>query len=112
MTHNFEPIIVLKTYDFYLGFYLEIKKWPKPDRYHLGERCENIIFTIFENLLIASRARYKQNSLFNANIKLQILKNLLRIAKDIKILSDKKYLFFQNQLFEIGNMLGGWLKSI
>jgi len=99
-------------FDFYKLFYLEIKKWPKPERYNLGKKCENIILEIFENLLIAWRQTEKQKLLFNANIKLQILKNLIRLGKDIQVINIKKYLFLEKELFEIGKMLGGWLKSI
>ena len=111
MIHNFEPQIIIKVYDFYKKFYLEIRKWPKPERYNLGEKCEKLIFDILENLLIASRISNKRKYLFDANIKLQILKNLLRLGKDIKVICTRKYVFLETDLFEIGRCLGGWLKS-
>lgn len=106
-----EPQIILKFYDLYKTFYLEIKKWPKPERYNLGRKCEETILEIFENLLIASRFKEKHSTLFRANIKLQILKKLIRLGKDIQIINGKKYIFLEKELFEIGKMLGGWLKK-
>lgn len=107
-----EPQIILKFYDLYKTFYLEIKKWPKPERYNLGRKCEEIILEILENLLTASRLQTKHSNLFRANIKLQMLKKLIRLGKDIQVINNKKYIFLEKELFEIGRMLGGWLKSI
>ena len=107
-----EPQIILKFYDLYKTFYLEVKKWPKPERYNLGRKGEEIILEIFENLLTASRLKTKHSDLFQANIKLQLLKSLIRLGKDIQVINNKKYLFLEKELFEIGKMLGGWLKSV
>lgn len=46
------------------------------------------------------------------DVKLQILKTLVRICFDVKALDQKKYLALQTALQEIGKMLGGWMKSI
>lgn len=40
-----------------------------------------------------------------------LLKILLRLAKDNQALDNKKYLQLEQQLQEIGRMLGGWKKS-
>jgi len=107
-----EPQIILKVYDLYKMFYLEVKKWPKPERYNLGRKCEETILKILENLLTASRLQTKHANLFQANIKLQILKTLFRLGKDIQIITNKKYIFLEKELFAIGRMLGGWIKSL
>lgn len=112
MHNEFEPKIVLRAYDFYLVFYLEIKKWPKPERYNLGEKCEDFILGILSDLIFAARVREKNHILTQANVKVQVLKHLLRVAKEIKILPEKKYLFLAEKICEIGRMLGGWLKSV
>ena len=40
-----------------------------------------------------------------------LLKILIRLAKDIQALDNKKYLQLETSLQEIGKMLGGWIKS-
>lgn len=40
------------------------------------------------------------------------LKILIRILKDLKILDIKKYLLLEDELQEIGKMLGGWIKFV
>jgi len=45
------------------------------------------------------------------SIKLDLLKILLRLAKDSQSMNEKNYLDLQTILQEIGKMLGGWIKS-
>ena len=55
---------------------------------------------------------WKQPILQKANIKLSILKILIRLANDIGIINPKKTIQLQEQLQEIGRMIGGWIKYI
>lgn len=45
------------------------------------------------------------------SVKVDLLKVLLRLAKDTKALSSGSYLTLQDMLQEIGKMLGGWIKA-
>jgi len=57
---------------------------------------------------------YSQNkvsTLQQISIKLDLLKVLLKSAKDTQALKESRYLELQESLQEIGRMLGGWLKS-
>lgn len=47
----------------------------------------------------------------NASIKLDVIKVLIRLCNDLKILDTKKYLILQTSIQEIGKMLGGWIKA-
>lgn len=42
---------------------------------------------------------------------IDLLKVLLRLARDTQSLSDKHSIQLQSQLQEIGRLLGGWMKS-
>jgi len=54
----------------------------------------------------------KSAYLNNATKKLDLLKFFLQIAYQIKALDNKKYITLSESLYEIGNMLGGWQKSL
>ncbi|MBI5221882.1 MAG: four helix bundle protein [Candidatus Magasanikbacteria bacterium] len=41
-----------------------------------------------------------------------MLKIFIRLALEVKIIDDKKYLPLQERLAEIGRMLGGWMKTV
>jgi len=45
-----------------------------------------------------------------ASVKVDLLKLLLRLAKDTQSLKITAYLDLESDLQEIGKMLGGWLK--
>jgi hypothetical protein len=106
-----EAPVVIKIYSFYQNLYLEIRKWPKPERYNLGRLAENLTLQILEKTLSAWRSSSKKENIFQANIKLQMLKIVIRLAKDLEIITSKKYLFLEKELFNIGCQLGNWQKS-
>ena len=58
------------------------------------------------------RSLEKLPLLEQVDVKLKILKTILRLCFDVKALDQKKYLFLQTDLQEIGKMLGGWIKSL
>jgi len=47
-----------------------------------------------------------------AIVSADILKILLRLAKDNKAIDNKKYLQLESNLQEIGRMIGGWKRSL
>lgn len=106
--------IIQKTYDFYKELYLTIEKMPKKDKYSLGEKLSKATFELLEFLIAASYSQKDQKSAYlnRANIKLDLLKILIRLAEAIKALPTKKYLYLEELLQEIGKMLGGWIRSI
>ena len=75
---------------------------------------KNLVLEILELLIEAETAKrdWKAPILEIASCKLGLLKILLRLGNDIKILEDKKYLTAQEQILEIGRQLGGWIKAV
>ena len=47
----------------------------------------------------------------DANLKLEILRFQVRLAKDLECLQVKSYAFAAKQIDEIGKLVGGWLRS-
>jgi hypothetical protein len=96
-----------------LLLYSLTKSFPKKDRYTLGQRSENLTLEILELLFLAN-SKQKASRLLILNkvdVKLKILKMLIRICFDIKDIDQKKYILLQEHLQEIGKMLGGWIKQ-
>ncbi len=109
-----ETPIIQKVYDFYKELYLTVEKMPKKDKYTLGEKLETTTLDLIESLIAASFIGKisKPSHLEQAATKLDLLKILVRLGKDIKAVPDSKYLFLEEKLQEIGRMLGGWIKSL
>ena len=91
-----------------------MKLFPKKDRYSLGQKIDTLALTIFEQVIAAGMTTQdkKLTILEKAIVSLDLLKILIRLAKDIQALDSKKYLQLEQALQEIGRMLGGWRKSL
>ncbi|MDJ0652088.1 MAG: four helix bundle protein [Simkaniaceae bacterium] len=86
---------------------------PKSQRYTLWQRCETINLTLLELLLEAAAMKEKERLpiLLRMSRKLDLLKVLIRLAKDTKTIDLKKYTTIETILQESGKMMGGWIKS-
>ena len=110
---NFDLPIFNKAYQLYKTFYGYRDSIAKQDRHTIWQRSENIILDIIENILLASQAyrAEKLPILQHASVKLNFLRILVRLMKDLKTIDDKKYVTLAGLGDEIGRMLGGWIKS-
>lgn len=106
------PILKL-TVDLYREFYEYLKTFPKKDQYLLGKRCEEHILLFMELILfaIALDKLRKLKILEEANSKFDVLKVLFRMARELKLLDNKRYLSLEAKAQDIGKQLGGWIRS-
>ena len=113
-THTYDvdriPIFA-KLYEFYKNLDHILSIFPKSNRYTLGQKLDALTLHILELLLSTTENQNKILILQQISIKLDLLKILLRLSKDVKSISEKNYLSAQELLQEIGRMLGGWIKS-
>ena len=110
---DFDIPIFKKTYDLYKKFYGLRGGVPKQDRFTIWQRSEDLILEILEYILDASQLSKveKLPVLRRASTKLNFLRVFLRLCKETKVLDDKKYIRLEQNVDEIGRMLGGWIKS-
>lgn len=85
---------------------------PKQDRHTLGQKCELLTLEILELFFMAHTKKNKLLILTSTDIKLRVLKTLVRMMHDVKAIDQKKYILLEARLHEIGRMLGGWIKSL
>jgi len=106
--------IVKKLDDLYRTFHEYRRVVPKQDRFTLFERSESLILEVIEFVLagstIASPA-HKAAALDRASAKLNVLRFLVRLLKEVRAIDSKKYLILQEMIDETGRMLGGWIRS-
>lgn len=112
MENYHDTPIVQKIYDFYRDFYLICEKMPKKDKYSIGLKVQSIALELLELTIEASNLNHKEKliPLEKASTKADLLKILIRLSCDIKAIDQKKYIKLEEQLQEIGKMLGGWLR--
>lgn len=69
------------------------------------------MYELLEMLIRAKYMRQRQELLEEANLRLEILRFQMRLAKDLPCLKVESYGFAAKAIDEIGKLIGGWLKS-
>ncbi|MCK9293437.1 diversity-generating retroelement protein Avd [archaeon] len=100
-----------ETYDFLLWLYPEIKKFPKSEKYTLGERLKNTTESLLLNIVLINKNKSKQEYLKKADLDLGLLRILLRLSSDLKVMPFKKYEIASKKVNDMGNLLGGLIKT-
>lgn len=103
-------IIYQKTYDLLLWLYPVVNKFPKSQRFVLGQRIENKTLDILASVIAANARRDKSVELAAASVQLDELRALVRLAKDLRFLSVRQYGQAADRLNEIGRLLAGWAR--
>ncbi len=101
-----------RTYDLLLWIVPVLEKFPKGQRYLLGDRIETTLLDVMELIIQAVYTRNKTAVLQEANLKIEKLRYLVRLVKDLKYLSIRKYEFVSRSLNEIGAEVGGRIKHV
>ena len=99
-----------RTYDLLLWMIPQLEKFPKSQRFLLGERIETLLLDIMDLIIHAVYTRDKTSFLKEANLQIEKLRYLIRLVKDLKYLSIKKYEYVSGCLNEIGSEIGGWVR--
>ena len=103
--------IFQKMYEFLLWLYPAVKKFPKSEKYVLGERIEKTALNVMEGIIASNCEFDKTETLKKTNVELEKLRIFIRLAKDQKLLNFKKYELASKMINEIGKMLGGLIKK-
>lgn len=103
-------ILHQKTYDFVLWLYPVINRLPKSHRAILGKTIEDLAISLLMLLMKANKARGTDRKKLQteASDTLDFLRVMLRLAKDIRLISIKQYTTSAEKLNEIGRMLTSW----
>ena len=95
--------------DFLLWLFEKINNFPKKQKFLLGDRIVKIALDILEDIIIIqfSRPDYKIERLKAFNLKLETLRDLMRLAWHMKFLSHKSFLYQESKIDEVGRMVYG-----
>ena len=105
------PVVLIKWYDFTKWLLDRVDGFPKNQRFIFGQRLTDHALDILELLVEAVYSRRKSDLLATANRKIEMLRWLLRLAKERNLLSAKQYEFTCLGVTECGRMVGGWWKQ-
>jgi hypothetical protein len=87
---------------------------PRVGRYTTGARIENHFLDLLELIYKAYYANMENKNIVivESISKNDIIKYLLQIAFENKLIKEKEYLSLSSKLHEVGKILGGWKKGI
>ena len=102
---------VPKLYDVIIWLMGRVEKFPRSQKFTLGDRTVNLALDTLELLIEATYTRDRLALLRKANVQLEKLRYLIRICHDFKMLSAKQYAYISNEMNEVGKLIGGWIRS-
>ena len=100
-----------KTYDFLLWLKPTVQRFAKVHKYSLGIQLENEVLELLKKIVRANYKRDKKEFIEECFAHYEIVKILVRLSKEYKLLNIKQYEFASKELDEIGKLLGGWYKK-
>ncbi len=101
-------------HEFYKIIYRIRDKIPKQARFGIWNRIETLCLEVLEKVIEAAFApkSEKAEPLKLARVKIEILKRVIRLTRELDIIEDSHYLNLEMRLQEISKMLAGWLKFV
>ena len=100
-----------KHYQFVLWLIPTLEKLPRSQKFLLGDRMQNQALDVLHQLVAATYSRERRGILERANLGLEQLRFLIRLAKDLQHMDLRRYEFAARAVDETGRLIGGWLKT-
>jgi len=104
-------VVLEKMYRFQLWLIPTLEKFPRSQRFLLGDRMQTLAHDVLDGLIEATYSREPLAALGAANLHLEKLRFMLRLARDLNHLDLRRYEFAADALLEIGRLIGGWRKA-
>ena len=107
------PPIVQKSYEAIKLIQEHSKQIARFERYTIWQTTQTELLEFYKKIYQAgqSKIELRQQILIQNSAQLELVKSLIRLCFESKVIDKKKYFQFQVLLDEIGRMLGGWIKS-
>lgn len=98
-------------YQFLVWLLPTVEKIPRSHKFTLGDRIEDTALDVLEALIEATYTRERTQHLRRANLGIEKLRFLLRLAADLRLLDRHRYEHAARTLDETGRLIGGWMKA-
>jgi 23S rRNA-intervening sequence protein len=98
-------------FQFLLWLVPTVEKFPRGQKFLLGDRIQTTALDVLESLVEATYTRDRRSLLARANLGIEKLRFFCRLAVELKHLDRRRYEFASRSLDEIGRLVGGWRKT-
>jgi four helix bundle protein len=106
-------LIFQKTYECTLWLYPIVNRIPQSHRLVLGRAIEERAISMVVAVVEANKKRGEERLVFQQSVSddLDVVRILLRLAKDLRFVSVGQYSAGVDKINEIGRMLSAWMES-
>ncbi len=105
------PQAVQSCHELLLWLIPQLDKFPRSRRFTLGERLETGMLDVLELLVESAYTRNKEAPLKRANLRLEVVRHVWRLAHELKVTATRQYEYGAKLIDELGRQIGGWLRS-
>jgi hypothetical protein len=88
-----------------------VERFPRRQKFLLGDRIQGIALDVLEALIEATYTRERRAHLARANLGLEKLRVLMRLATEMEMLDQRRYEHAARMLDDIGRLVGGWARA-
>ena len=98
-------------YQFVLWLVPTLERFPRSQKFLLGDRIQGTALDVLESLIEATYTRQRGSHLAHANLGLERLRFLLRLAHDLRYLDPRRYEHAARAVDATGRRIGAWSKA-
>jgi hypothetical protein len=98
-------------YQFLLWRVPAIDKFPRNQKFVLGDRIETAALDVLDALIAATYTRARDNKLSDANLGLERLRFFMRLSCELRLIDNRRYEHAARSIDEVGRLVGGWVKA-
>ncbi len=97
-------------YRFILWLVPAVGRFPRSQKFLLGDRIQGTALDVLDALIEATYTRQRDVFLARANLGIEKLRFLFRLARDLRYLDTRRYEFVARSLDDTGRRIGAWRK--
>ena len=98
-------------YRFLLWLVPAVERFPRSQKFLLGDRMQRTALDVLESLIEATYTRQRGHHLVRANLGIEKLRVLFRLAHDLRHLDGRRYEHAAQCLDKTGRKIGAWSRT-
>ena len=98
-------------YRFVVWLVPTVERFPRSQKFLLGDRIQATAMDVLEQLVEATYTKQREGHLASANLRLEKLRFLCRLARDLRCLDHRRYEYAARSLDDTGRKVGAWRKA-
>ncbi len=98
-------------FQFLLWLIPAVEKLPRTQKFLLGDRIQTTGLDVLERLIEATYSKARSDKLAAANLGIDKLRFLFRLAMELRLLDPKRYEHAARCLDETGRLIGAWTRT-